>query len=103
MESETLQVVAAYGALALSIVVTAERFIYRARNDLRSKVDILSDKVSGIQSFQDRHAGADLIGRLARLEERQRTDETSLIRAEEKLQRIQGALEQLSEDIRQAE
>jgi len=96
-------VVAAYAALVLSVVVTIERFISRGRNDIREKVEALTQKLSGVQSFQDKYKGADIISRVKDVEERQRTDETSLVRVEQRLHGIESLLTQLTDDIRQME
>ena len=101
MESETLQVIAAYAALVLSVVVAIERFVSQSRNDMREKVEALAGKVSVVQSFQDRHEGAETLDRLRKVEERQRKDETSLVRCEQKLHAIESSLQQLTDDIRQ--
>ena len=101
MESEALQVLAAYGALALSVIVTVERFISRGQNDIREKVEGLTERLSGVQSFQDKYKGADILTRVKDVEERQRTDETSLVRVEQRLHAIESLLTQLTDDIRQ--
>lgn len=98
-----LQVVAAYGALVLSVVVTIERLVSRGRNDIREKVETLTQRLSGVQSFQDKYKGADIISRVKDVEERQRTDETSLVRVEQRLHGIESLLTQLTDDIRQME
>ena len=95
------EMVATYAALLLSVIIAIERIYSRSQADTKHDIKALSKDVAGIQSFRDRVEGANVLDRLTKLEDRQRADETSLVRVDERLQSVDSILSTLSEELRE--
>jgi hypothetical protein len=96
-----VDLVATYAALGLSIIIAIERVYSRSQADTKHDIKALSKDISGVQSFRDRVEGANVLDRLSILEDRQRADETSLVRVDERLQSVDGILSTLAEELRE--
>lgn len=95
-----MELLATYAALGLSLVVAIERVYARSKADTKEDIKALSKDVSGVQSFRDRVEGANVLDRLTKVEERQRADETALVRVDERLQSVDGILSTIVDEVR---
>ena len=96
-----VEMIPAYAALALSLIIAIERIYTRSQQDTKSDIKVLSKDVAGVQSFRDRVEGANVLDRLTKVEDRQRADETSLVRVDERLQSLDGILSTLTEQLKE--
>ena len=95
------EMVATYAALILSVIIAIERVYSRSQSDTKHDIKALSKDLSGVQSFRDRVEGANVLDRLTKLEDRQRADETSLVRVDERLQSVDALLSTLTQELRE--
>lgn len=98
---ETLDVVATYVALILSISLAAGAAFRAARDETKKKIENLQISLQEIKGCAQRLEGANIQERLQEVEQRQRVDETSLVRVEERLASVDRSLALLCEQIRQ--
>ena len=86
---------ATWAPLLLSVAVVVERLWSRASNQVERKVDALHRRVDSLQSFRDRVEGAECMDRLTGVEQRQRDDETALVRVDHRLAAVDDRLSTL--------
>lgn len=98
---ETLEVVATYVALTLSISLAAGAAFRAARDETKKKIDQIQTDLMEMRGCAQRLEGANVLERLQEVEQRQRVDETSLVRVEERLASVDRSLGLLCEQIRQ--
>ncbi len=95
-----LQLVATYAALGLSLFLAGERMIRATREKSDRRLEQMKEALAQLQSFRDRIEGANVVDRLTTVETRQRVDETTLVRVDERLQTIDRSLALLCDEIR---
>lgn len=98
---ETLEVIATYAALILSVSLAVGAGIRAARDETKKKIEQVQAELMVIKGCAQRLEGANLLDRLQQVETRQRADETALVRVEERLASVDRSLALLCEQIRQ--
>lgn len=81
-----------WAPLLFSILVMGERIWSRANDRLGDRVEELHRRIDVLQSFKDRVHGASLLDRLTLVETRQRNDETTLARVDQRLESVDERL-----------
>lgn len=81
--------------LALSMLVMIERIWVRANDRTREQVANLHRRMDDLKSISDRNEGAQLLSRVAMLEQHQRADQQLLARIDQRLVSVDQSLQQI--------
>ena len=94
-----LDLLATYMALAFSVLVTFERVYSKAKDKTAAEIEKMKTSVQELNQDKERMIGANVLGRLVDLEQRQRNDETTLARVEQRLENVNNLLNTVSSQI----
>jgi hypothetical protein len=81
--------------LALSVLVVVERVWVRANDRTREQVATLHRRLDDLKTISDRNEGAQLLARVAQLEQHQRADQQLLARIDQRLVSVDQSLQQI--------
>lgn len=81
--------------LGLSVLVVVERVWVRANDRTREQVTALHRRLDELKSISDRNEGAQMLTRLAQLEQHQRADQQLLARIDQRLVSVDQSLQQI--------
>ena len=81
--------------LGLSVLVVVERVWVRANDRTREQVTALHRRLDELKSISDRNEGAQMLTRLAQLEQHQRADQQLLARIDQRLLSVDQSLQQI--------
>lgn len=81
--------------LGLSVLVVVERVWVRANDRTREQVTALHRRLDELKSISDRNEGAQLLTRVAQLEQHQRADQQLLARIDQRLLSVDQSLQQI--------
>jgi hypothetical protein len=94
------ELIPAYAALMLSILLAWERIARQAKDKTEEKLGNLRQEIDSLKALQNRVEGAALFERIGIVEERQRSDETTLVRVDERLENVSSILANIVEEIK---
>ncbi len=84
-----------WAGLALSALVTLERVWVRASDRTREQIAALHRRMDELKTVSDRTEGAQLVSRVAQLEQHQRADGQLLARIDQRLVSVDQSLQQM--------
>ena len=91
----TADEVVGWAGLALSALVTLERVWVRTSDRTREHIATLHRRLDELKTVSDRTEGAQLVSRVAQLEQHQRADGQLLARIDQRLVSVDQSLQQM--------
>ena len=91
--------IATYIALVFSILIGVERVYSKSKDKTEADLEELEKEITKLKTDRERMAGANVLGRLVDLEQRQRNDETTIARVDQRLENVSNLLNNVSTQI----
>lgn len=94
-----LDLLATYMALGFSVLIAFERIYSKTKDKTAADIEAVKAQLQDLKQEKERMIGANVLGRLVDLEQRQRNDETTLARVEQRLENVNNLLNSVNAQI----